>query len=194
MQRQNDFLLRIEKSPVIAAVRSVADIEAALRTDVEVIFILGGDVVMIPKYVDRIKVGGRLAIVHLDLVAGLTSREASVNYLKAIANADGIITTRAALIPYARQLGLATVLRYFVLDSMASENIKRQNELPAHQRPDAIEILPGIIAPKVMSRICSESKVPVIAGGLIEEHEDVISALKSGCSAISTTHHNVWTM
>ena len=34
--------------------------------------------------------------------------------------------------------------------------------------------------------------VPIIAGGLIDEKEDVINALKAGAEGISTTDKNLW--
>ena len=40
--------------------------------------------------------------------------------------ADGIITTKPALVRRARELGMFTVLRYFLIDSMALENIRSQ--------------------------------------------------------------------
>ena len=61
-------------------------------------------------------------------------------------------------------------------------------------QPDMIEILPGIIVPKMIRKICSMSRVPVICGGLIQEKEDVLNALASGATAISTTCSDVWFM
>lgn len=191
---QSLFLDGIKASPIIASARNLADIDAAIKTDVRVIFILGGNILTIADYVARVRDAGRIAIVHMDLVAGLTSKDISVKFLHDHAHAQGITTTKAALIPYARELGMASVLRYFVLDSMASENIKRQNLLAPQAQPDAVEILPGVISSRVMSGICAECHVPVIAGGLIQDREDVYNALKSGCTAISSSHRNVWRM
>ena len=92
------------------------------------------------------------------------------------------------------EIGLATVLRYFVLDSMALVNIERQSRVNRDSQPDMIEILPGVIVPKMIRKICSMSRVPVICGGLIQEKEDVMNALSSGAAAISTTSSEVWFM
>ena len=86
------------------------------------------------------------------------------------------------------------MLRYFVLDSMALINIERQSRQNRETQPDMIEILPGIIVPKMIRKICSMSRVPVICGGLIQEKEDVMNALASGATAISTTSSDVWFM
>ena len=189
-----EFLEKIEASPIIAAVKDDRELAKALQSDVDVVFILYGDVCTIPMIVDRIKEAGRTAMVHLDLVSGLSPKEISIDYIRMRTRADGIITTRANLIRHARESGLATILRYFVLDSLALINIEKQSQQHHASQPDLIEILPGVISPKVLSRICQMSRVPVIAGGLIHDREDVMNALNAGAIAISTSTPDVWAM
>jgi glycerol uptake operon antiterminator len=131
-------------------------------------------------------------MVHMDLITGLGSgKDVAVDFIKNNIQADGIITTKGSLIERANELGLYTVLRYFVIDSMALVNIEKQDKHGIAQ-PDVIEILPGIIQPKIMKRINDASKVPVIAGGLITDREDVMNALNNGVLAVSTTNESVW--
>ena len=189
-----EFVEKIEGSPVIAAVKNDADLARCLATDIEVIFILYGDLCSIPEIVGKIKAAGRVAMVHLDLISGLAPKEASVDYIRHMTRADGIITTRANLVRYAKELGLATVLRFFILDSLALSNIEKQAQFHHSAQPDVIEVLPGVIVPKVMKRICGMSRVPVIAGGLIHDREDVVNMLDSGAMAISTSTPEVWDM
>lgn len=189
-----EFLEKIEASPIIAAVKDDRELAKALQSDVDVVFILYGDVCTIPMIVDRIKEAGRTAMVHLDLVSGLSPKEISIDYIRMRTRADGIITTRANLIRHARESGLATILRYFVLDSLALINIEKQSQQHHASQPDLIEILPGVISPKVLSRICQMSRVPVIAGGLIHDRDDVMNALNAGAIAISTSTPDVWEM
>lgn len=89
-----------------------------------------------------------------------------------------------------REEGLFAIMRFFVIDSIAFENIKRQTE---SVHPDMIEILPGVM-PKVIKKICSQSRIPVIAGGLISDKEDIMAALGAGAVSISTTNQTVWFM
>ena len=56
-----------------------------------------------------------------------------------------------------------------------------------------IEILPGLMT-KVIRHICRDSIVPVIAGGLITDREDIMGALGAGAISISTTNQKVWFM
>jgi glycerol uptake operon antiterminator len=77
---------------------------------------------------------------------------------------------------------------------MALINIERQAHQNRDSQPDMIEILPGIIVPKMIRKICAKSRVPVICGGLIQDKEDVMNALSAGAAAISTTCPEVWFM
>jgi glycerol uptake operon antiterminator len=131
-----------------------------------------------------------MAVVHMDLINGLSQKEISVDYIKNNTQADGIISTKSALIKRAKELKMFTVFRFFVIDSMAFENIKKQSEAI---EPDFVEILPGVM-PKVIKRICSLISVPIIAGGLISDKEDVLAALSAGAVSISTSNESVWFM
>ena len=187
-----DFIEKLEMNPVIAAIKDDEGLEKAVSTDCEIIFILYGDVCTIPGIVERIKSAGKLAMVHIDLVAGLNnSKEISVDFIKNNTKADGIITTKGNLIGRAKELGLYTVLRYFVIDSMALVNIEKQDRHGITQ-PDVIEILPGIVLPKIIKRVNQASRVPVLAGGLIGDRDDVMNALNNGVLAVSTTNEKVW--
>lgn len=71
---------------------------------------------------------------------------------------------------------------------MAYENIPKQLDAV---KPDALEILPGLM-PKIVRRVAAMTRVPVIAGGLISEKEDVMAALSANAISISTTNADIW--
>lgn len=179
---------RLEDCPVIASVKDETGLQECLKTDCNIVFILFGDIMNIASLVKQVKDRGKMAFVHMDLIAGLGSKEVSVDYIHTATDADGILSTKPALIRRAKELKLKTVMRFFVIDSMAIENIHKQCE---QARPDCIEILPGVM-PKVIKRIVGGVKEPVIAGGLITDKEDVMSALNAGAVSISTTNQNLW--
>ena len=187
-----EFIEKLEVNPVIAAIKDDKGLRSAIDTDCEIIFILYGDVCTIPDIVHQIKAVGKVAMVHLDLITGLNNtKEISVDFIKNSTQADGIITTKGNLIGRAKELGLYTVLRYFVIDSMALVNIEKQDRHGISQ-PDVIEILPGIVLPKIIKRVNKASRVPVLAGGLIGDRDDVMNALNNGVLAVSTTNEDVW--
>ena len=181
----------LDANPVIAAVKDMDGVKKCCeREEIKIVFILFGDVCSICRIVEELKAHGKVAMVHMDLVSGLSGKEVAVDFIKKNTRADGIISTKPALIKRARELSLYTTLRVFVLDSMAFENIEHQM---AVARPDIIEILPGLM-PKVIRRVCRLVRVPVIAGGLISDKEDVMAALSAGAISVSTTNPKVWLM
>lgn len=177
-----------EDNPIIAAVKDDRQLETALRSDCGIIFFLYGNLCSICALVERVKAAGKLAFVHLDLTLGLSGKEVAADFIKEFARADGVISTRPQLLRRARAIGLTTVLRVFLVDSISLANLKKQIDACA---PDLIEIMPGVM-PKVVRRVCETVSVPVITGGLISDKEDVMGALSAGAQCVSTTCEALW--
>ncbi len=185
-----EFIHAVEEAAIIPAVKDEESLQASLKLDSSVIFILYGDICSIAHIVEQVKAAGKLAMVHMDLIAGLGSKEISVDFIKEKTKADGIITTKPLLAKRAKELGLYTVLRFFIIDSLALSNLAKQAK---DAKPDCMEILPGVM-PKVISRISKENAIPLIAGGLISDKEDVCNALDAGAVAVSTTNPKIWVL
>lgn len=185
---KKEFKEALEYSPIIAAIKDDNGLKKCVESDSHVIFILYGDVITIPNIVAAVKNAGKIAMVHVDLITGLSSKEVAVDFLKNYTQADGIITTKPNLIKHAKELGFHTILRLFLIDSMAYENIDRQVKTA---KPDVIEVLPALM-PKIVSKVCKLSPTPIIAGGLISDKEDVMTLLQAGVVSISTTNENIW--
>jgi glycerol uptake operon antiterminator len=180
----DEFYALLRSTKVISAVESAESLEQDLAGCSRIVFVLFGDILTIPGIVDRIKDAGKLALVHIDLIEGLASREIAVDFLWENTRADGILSTKANLVKHAKALGFLTIQRFFVLDSMALLNIERQCPL---EYADALEILPGII-PRVIGRIAKIAGKPIIAGGLITDKEDVQSVLDAGATSVSSSN------
>ena len=177
-----------ELNPVIAAVKDEQQLEKAINSNCDIIFFLFGNVCNIGELVSRAKSAGKLAFVHLDLTQGLSGKEIAADFVKQFTEADGVISTRPALIKYAKNLGLITVFRFFLVDSLSLSGLKKQIDSCG---ADFVDIMPGVM-PKVIKKVCEITSVPVITGGLIADKEDVISALSAGAQCISTTCEKLW--
>ncbi|MBE6823704.1 MAG: glycerol-3-phosphate responsive antiterminator [Ruminococcaceae bacterium] len=180
----------LEVSPVIPAIKNDKGLNQCLSCENKVVFVLYGDINTIPGIVRKLKDAGKSVFVHIDLLDGLAAREAAVEYLKQNTCLDGIISTKPALIRFAHASHLLTIQRFFVLDSLALENIRKADQPDS---ADLVEILPGLM-PKIIKKLNAEIKKPVIAGGLISDKEDILTALSAGAVAISSTNEEVWTM
>ena len=180
----------LEDFPIIAGIRNDQDLEECLKTDCQNIFILYGNVLSIIDITKRITDAGKYAYVHMDMIEGLSSKEIAVEYIKENTSAAGIISTKSALIKKAKELHLLAIQRFFILDSLAVKNVKKQME---QTRPDYVEILPGIM-PRIIAALRKDVGQRVIAGGLISQKEDILNALNAGATAISTTNTELWYM
>ena len=170
--------------PVIAAVKTDEALTAALASPCSAVFLLASTLLT----VDGLVHAGKLAVVHFDLVDGLSSREIAVDSLNALCRPDGIISTHPTLIRRARHRGLLTVQRAFILDSLSLTSLSGQLE---QGKPDFVEILPGIM-PRVIAEISARTQVPVIAGGLLRDKADVMAAMRAGAAAVSTSAPSLW--
>ena len=189
-QMDRRILEAFEVCPVVAAIKDEEGLKKCLGSDIPIVFVLYGDICNIRDIVGRLKQAGKIVIIHLDLITGLSSKEIAVTYLRSVTHGDGIISTKPAVIRKAKEEGMFAIMRFFVIDSIAFESIQKQVE---YVHPDMIEILPGLM-PKVIRKICSQSRIPVIAGGLITDKEDIMAALGAGAISISTTNQKVWFM
>lgn len=186
--RTDTFLQILEANPIIAAVKDMNGLDKAISSNCKIIFVLFGDILNAADITSRIKSADKVAMLHVDLLEGLAPRDISIDYIAKNTAADGILSTKPGLARRAGSCGLLAIQRFFLLDSMALANIHKQYSKDASC---AIEILPGII-PKAISRLTRDFSAPIIAGGLINDKEDVINALNAGARAVSSTNQDVW--
>ena len=188
---KNCFTDILAENPIIAAIKDQEDLEAALNSTIKIVFILTSDILTIGSTVKLLKEKNKLVFVHVDLVEGLSSRSySSIQFLIENTDLDGIISTKHNLIRYAKEKGIIAIQRFFIFDSLSFKNsLKYANE----NKPDAIEILPGLI-PRVIKIMSETLNIPVISGGLIDSKSDIISAISSGASGISSTNKDIWKM
>lgn len=175
----------LECNPVIAAVQSDG-LSAALCSPVQIIFHLSADLMSIQDIVRQVHDAGKYIFIHMDLAEGLGKDRTGVRYLSQC-GVDGIISTKAQLIRYAKEQGLLTVQRFFALDSKGMESI---DEMIRNTNPHFVEIMPGVIS-KAIKRYCN-CGIPVIAGGLIQTKAEVTDALGAGATAVSTGKEQLW--
>lgn len=158
----NERLHFFENEPIIAAVKTEEQLQRALGSECNIIFFLFGNICNIPNLVQSVKERGKYAFVHIDLINGLAAKEIAADYIRSFTRADGVLSTKPQILRHAREIGLITVLRVFVLDSLALDNIEK---LRAACNPDLIELVPGLM-PKIIRQVHSLHRTPLIAGGL----------------------------
>lgn len=175
----------LECDPVIAAIRDDRWQEA-IDSPAQVLFYLSAEVLTVAERIRQAHEAGKYVLVHADLAEGIGKDRAGLRYL-AQCGADGILSTKAQLIRYAKELDLIAVQRFFVLDSRGMESI---DEMLRTSCPHLMEIMPGVIGKAI--RRFSSGPIPVIAGGLLQTKAEVTEALRSGATAVSTGDKKLW--
>ncbi|GAA1487953.1 glycerol-3-phosphate responsive antiterminator [Brachybacterium sacelli] len=188
--RETTVLESLQSDPVIASVKDETALSAALASEHEVLFLLYGSLIDIEQTVERCKAAGKIVLVNLDFIDGLSSQDIAVEWLKSHTGVDGILSSRPSVVRAARRADLAAVQRYFLVDSISYHQLER---VLKQGDPHFVEILPGCI-PRVIEWLRTDFSTPVIAGGLVCERGDVIAALGAGALAVATSDQLVWDM
>jgi glycerol uptake operon antiterminator len=174
------------KDEVICAVKDDL-FEKALSSKNKWIFDLDPDISEIEGKSDLSHRANKKYFIHFDLAAGIGKDKSGLLFVKDM-GVDGIITTRVNIVKMAREAGLYTVQRFFIVDS---HSVQTTLEGIKNAKPDMIEIMPGTL-PKVIKGLKEQTSIPIIAGGLIETSDEIKLAFTAGASAISTTRTELW--
>ena len=177
-----------DKRAVAAAVRTEEDFSAALESKVDVIFLLYSSIMTVEAQIDRAHKAGKKALIHMDFAEGIGKDRAGLHFIK-LKGADGILTTKTNMIRPAKDIGLVTVQRFFIVDSHSVDTAVESIRIA---KPDVVEIMPGVVCKKIREFSDKVRNTPILAGGLIEFKEDVDNAIEAGATAVSTANRQLW--
>lgn len=179
---------RVELNPVIAAVKNEEDLETAIKSQVTTIFLLCADIFNAKSLVDRIKNADKSALIHIDFLEGIGKDAKAIDYIIKVIQPDGVISTKSNHIKIAKDKGIFTIQRFFLIDSKSYEMTTKSVK---SIQPDMIEIMPGVM-PGIIQRITGQLSIPVIAGGLIRSKQDIMEVLSAGAVGASTGKKDLW--
>ena len=175
--------------PVIASVNSPESFETALFAPTRTLYLLTGNPLTLPTLLKRARERGKLCLVNMDFLDGLARDRFAVEFL-ATSGAAGIVSTRFESLKAARNLGLITVQRTFAIDTAAVTASKKSL---AQFVPNAIEVLPAMVAPRVGKELRETNpNLTIIGGGLIESVREIEELLTAGVDAITTSNPRLW--
>lgn len=181
-------LVDMVESQMIASVHNETDLQSAISSNANIVFLLSGNLMTIEGYVKQLRNAGKYVFIHLDFIDGISNSKSAISYVSTFWKPTGIITTKSHIVKIANDLGLMTIQRIFLLDEGA---ITKGTEMVISSRPNAVEVMPGII-PKIIDRLFKTLPYPVIAGGLITDISEVHDALKAGALAVSSGNPKMW--
>ncbi|WP_040210471.1 glycerol-3-phosphate responsive antiterminator [Clostridium polynesiense] len=176
------------ENPIVAAIRNDDDLHKVLESSAKIVFVLYGSLLNIVNICTELKKRNKIVFIHLDMVDGLKADQKGIEFIKSAASPFGVITTKQGNIKYAKNLGLYTIQRIFIIDSLSLETAIKSIHV---SMPSAVEVMPGV-ASKIINSLEKEVRLPIIAGGLINSKKEVMESLAAGAMAISTTAKDLW--
>lgn len=183
------LLTALREKPVILAIKEDKDIEYASKSSAKVVFLLGGNIFEMADRLKRLQEAGKSVFLHVDMMEGVAKDTHGIQYLAKHTPINGIVTTRSNLIQAAKNHGLGTVQRLFLIDS---SSLNTGIKMIEQAKPDAVEMLPGLILPRLTQELKKRIKQPIIAGGFINESADVESILHANVVGLSTSNQELW--
>ncbi|MDQ0228100.1 glycerol-3-phosphate responsive antiterminator [Metabacillus niabensis] len=175
---------------ILPAIKSMKDFEKILKSEIEYIVMLEVHIAQLESIMKYAGQHHKKVILHADLIQGLKNDEYSTEYLCQKVKPAGLISTRGSVVKTAKKNKILAIQRLFLLDTLAIETSYR---LAEKVHPDYIEVLPGCV-PHLIEKVHLETKIPVIAGGLITKKEEITSVLNAGAKAITTSRSELWSV
>lgn len=172
----------------IAAVQREEDLELALGSEANIVFLLTGSIFNIQDLVDRVKNAGKHVFLHMEFIEGIAPDKSGVAYMAQHVKPTGIISTKSNLIRVAKDWKLMAIQRIFLIDRSA---VARGIKAVEQSQPDAIEVMPGIM-PRIIREMTNMTPLPIIAGGLVGNQEEIDEALRAGALAVSAGTSQLW--
>ncbi|WP_214823918.1 glycerol-3-phosphate responsive antiterminator [Exiguobacterium algae] len=178
----------ISGQTILPAIRDMRDLETFLKSDLQVGVLLEVHLGRLHAVFKLLAEQNKNIFVHIDLIQGLKADEHATEYVCQTFKPYGIISTKTGVIQKAKQNGVLTVQRLFLIDSSSLDKSLRHIQ---RAQPDYIEVLPGLV-PKYITHIRQETGIPVFAGGLISSKEEVEAAIEAGASVVTTSNRALW--
>lgn len=176
------------KRKILPASANMREFEKFLQSDYQIGVFLEMHIAQLKNVAKMAKEYNKKMIYHVDLIQGIKNDEYATEYICQEYKPYGLISTKSNVIQKAKQKGVKSVQRMFLIDSHALE---KSYKLVERTRPDYIEVLPGIM-PWMIQEVKERLQIPILAGGLIRTKEEVEQAIKAGAEAITTSNTHLW--
>ncbi|MCL5032769.1 MAG: glycerol-3-phosphate responsive antiterminator [Thermotogae bacterium] len=184
-----EVIERLKVNPVIPAIRRSEDVKIICHLQDRVVFLLETSLNEYRDQIDTLKQSGHKVFVHLDLIKGLKSDPAGLDFILKENKPDGIISTHKTILDIAKKYGLIRIHRIFMIDS---EALISGQQLVQSVHPDFVEILPGLALIAIEEDELKRFSFPLIAGGLVTTKAQVNALTARGVVAVSTSKNFLW--
>ncbi len=186
-----EFRKLVQAYPVIPAVRAAQDLAQAVHSPSRVVYLLAANLSTLDEHLHVLRAADKEVVVNLDLFAGLSRDSQAVGFL-ASSGCAGIISTHTDVLGAAQSQSLYAVQRTFMIDSDSVSSCMRSLR---HFLPDALELLPAPVAPRILPSLREKySSVATVGGGLIADLQEADHLIRQGLDAVSTGNPALWSI
>lgn len=183
-----NFFDSLLENPVIAAMYELDSLDEAISSPCNSIFLLTGNIFNLKEIAHRVQSRDKGIYICVDLIDGFSKDTWGLEYIVTKIKPNGIITSKDNLIKLAKEFGAFTIYRKQIFDSAS---LKESIKTIKATRPHVVEILPGVI-PRTIEQLYKETKIPVIASGLIMDKDDAIKSLNAGAVGLVSSKKYIW--
>lgn len=173
----------LKKQICVPVVHSMKRLEKFIESDLIVCILQDIHISLLEHMIKTLHDNNKLALVHIDMVHGISSDEHGAEFLCQRLRADGVISSKTRIIETTKKNKKIAIQRMFLIDS---KSIERGIETLQKSQPDIVEVMPAI-AYKIIPYIKSKINMPLIGGGLLKTKEDILQGLEAGCMAFTVS-------
>ncbi|MBU5440147.1 glycerol-3-phosphate responsive antiterminator [Tissierella sp. MSJ-40] len=174
---------------IIPSIRQLKDLDDFLQTSLPIVLLSEVHIGNLGVLAKKCKKHNKKVFVNVDLIGGFSSDKMGIKLLKTLYNVDGVMSSNIMVLSMCKSVGLFTIQRFFLMDSRAFDSSLKSLK---SSQADAIELLPSPLAPKFLDRIMENKKLPILAGGFVEDLDSVEMFKKLGFSGVTTSCKEVW--
>jgi glycerol uptake operon antiterminator len=166
---------------IVPAVNDFTQLRRFMDSEYPLCVIMNRHIASLEKIARELQEGSKRALVHCDLIHGLSPDEYGAEYLCGRFRPAGVISIRPGVIAACKRLGVTAIQRAFLIDSSA---LAKSLAAIEKAKPDYVELLPALCTP-LFPMLKEKIDLPLIAGGLIQSKDMALEILQSGVQAVT---------
>jgi glycerol uptake operon antiterminator len=173
----------LPKQAVIPVISSMKSLQRFLETPLPCFIAQDFHLNLLGEVIDLAHARHRQVIVHIELIQGLANDEYGCQHIIQHLHADAIISSKPKVIDMAKKNKTPAILRLFVMDS---KSLKRGLELTQTVMPDAVEFMPSLVYPLIVTHL-TDLPCEVWAGGLIRDRAMIATLTQAGIARVTVS-------
>ena len=179
--------LRLTRRPVIATLYGAEHIGSFVESGAEIAIVANFELRRLQPVIRQLTDAGKYVIVNIDSSDGLSQDKGGVDFLADL-GAQGLVSTRVATIQRARRAGLVVMQKVFVTDR---STLPRSIAALEQSEPNLVQLMPAPMLPLIPAQY-RKALPPIVASGFVCGRDEVVTALKAGAVAVSTSDKRLW--